>query len=235
MRGLAIRNPNPNRGFVTPTPPDHSKNELHREPGAEIDRRKARLAWLKALPNRLTFLRIAAIPLLLVLYPLQFRPVDILCGLIFMVAAFTDFLDGYLARKYQAVTPLGKLLDPIADKMLVAATLVLLAAVGTVPAFLAGLMICRDIGVSGLRLVALQEHLHIEVSDYGKWKTATQGVAILCLLLGRPIPGVEPLFGLPLFQIGMVALWIALILSFISAWMYGKSFVKKVKNTPHKL
>jgi CDP-diacylglycerol--glycerol-3-phosphate 3-phosphatidyltransferase len=179
--------------------------------------------WLKRLPNKLTLARIASIPFLLIVYPLDFYAIKILCALVFAFAAATDYFDGYLARKYESVTPLGALLDPIADKMLVAAALVLLAHARSVPPLLAGVMICRDIGVSGLRLLALEQRLTIEVSDFGKWKTVLQDVAIVCLMIN------ERLFDLPLRGVGMLTLWAALVLSLYSAWMYGRSFWEKAK------
>jgi CDP-diacylglycerol--glycerol-3-phosphate 3-phosphatidyltransferase len=180
--------------------------------------------WLKSLPNRLTLGRIAATPVLLLLYPLDFFALNVICALIFVAAAITDWLDGYLARKYESVTPLGALLDPIADKLLVAAALVVLAAAGVVPAFVAGLMICRDIGVSGLRLMALERRITLEVSEFGKWKTGLQDVAIVCLMINRPV------WDLPLRTIGMMSMWIALGLSLYSAYAYGKAFWEKTKD-----
>ena len=96
--------------------------------------------WLKNLPNKLTIGRILVIPVLLVGYPLT-EALHLPCAILFALAAVTDLLDGYLARKYGNVTPLGALLDPIADKMLIAATLVLLANAGAIPALLAGLLV----------------------------------------------------------------------------------------------
>lgn len=180
-------------------------------------------AWLKRLPNKLTLARMASIPFLLIVYPLDFDALNILCAWVFAFAAATDYLDGYLARKYDSVTPLGALLDPIADKMLVASSLLLLAHARSVPPLLAGILICRDIGVSGLRLLALEQRLTIEVSDFGKWKTVLQDIAIVCLMINRPF------LGLPLRGIGMLTLWAALALALYSAWMYGRSFWEKAK------
>lgn len=178
--------------------------------------------WLKHMPNKLTLARIAAIPLLLVLYPLTER-LNVFCAVLFAFAAFTDWLDGYLARKYGNVTPLGALLDPIADKMLIAAALVLLAHSRAVPAFLAGLLIARDIAVSGMRLMAMEQSFKIEVSDFGKWKTTLLSVAIFCLFIN------EPFLGLPFRPVGMIALWISLGLSLYSAWVYGQAYLEKTK------
>jgi CDP-diacylglycerol--glycerol-3-phosphate 3-phosphatidyltransferase len=174
--------------------------------------------WLKELPNKLTLARIASIPILLLLYPFDYKQLNVFCALVFFFAAVTDYFDGYLARKYQSVTPLGALLDPIADKMLVAASLVLLAYTHRIHAILAGVLICRDIGVNGLRLLALEEGRPIEVSDFGKWKTFVLSIAIFCLMVN------EPLFGLPFREVGMLSLWASLGLSLYSAWLYGKAF-----------
>lgn len=181
--------------------------------------------WLTSLPNRLTLARIAATPVILLLYPLDFFALDVFCALLFIAAAVTDWLDGYLARKYQSVTPLGALLDPIADKLLIAAALVVLVASGKIPAFLAGLMICRDLGVSGLRLMALEKNLMIDVSEFGKWKTGLQDVGIVCLMINRTV------LQLPLRTIGMVSMWVALVLSLYSAYAYGKSFWQNSKDS----
>lgn len=183
-------------------------------------------AFLKTLPNKLTVARIAAIPLLLVLVPFNSPRVNIFAGVIFAIAAFTDYLDGYLARKYNSVTPLGALLDPIADKMLVGATLVLIAANGAVPAFLAGLMLARDIGVSGIRLMAQEEGFKIEVNEFGKWKTFLQLIGCGCLLVNQPF------LGLPFRPVGMIAMWVALALSLYSGWQYGTGYLAKTKNDP---
>lgn len=190
--------------------------------------------WIKNLPNKLTLARIAAIPLLLVLFPfvvdlgINATAMRVACAILFAFAAITDLLDGYLARKYENITPLGALLDPIADKMLSAATLILLAYSRDIPAFIAGILISRDIAISGIRLLAMEQNFRIEVSDFGKWKTTIQAVAIFCLMVN------EPLFRIPFRPIGMIALWIALGLSLYSAWIYGRGYLAKTK-TPLSL
>lgn len=181
--------------------------------------------FLKNLPNKLTLARIAAIPLLLVLFPFNIQKLNVACAVIFAIAAWTDYFDGYLARKYGSVSPLGALLDPIADKMLIAASLVLLAANGACPAFVAALMICRDIGISGIRLMAMEQGHTIAVNDFGKWKTFVQAIAIFCLMIN------QPLFDLPFRLVGMLCLWAALALSLFSAWQYGSAYLAKAKIT----
>jgi CDP-diacylglycerol--glycerol-3-phosphate 3-phosphatidyltransferase len=183
--------------------------------------------WLKHLPNKLTIARILVIPLLLGLYPLT-DALHIPCAILFALAAATDLLDGYLARKYGNVTPLGALLDPIADKMLVAASLVLLANAGAVPALLAGVLICRDIGVNGIRLMAMEKGMQIEVSEFGKLKTLVLLGAIFCLMIN------ERLWGIPFREIGMISLWIGLLTSLYSAWNYGERFLHSDKKNQTK-
>jgi CDP-diacylglycerol---glycerol-3-phosphate 3-phosphatidyltransferase len=184
--------------------------------------------WIKNLPNKLTLGRILAIPLLLLIFPWQqetesFGPfIRITSALIFSAAALTDFFDGYLARKMDAVTPLGTVLDPLADKMLVGSGLILLADSQVIPAFLAGLLICRDLGVSGMRLAASQRGVNIEVSAWGKWKTATTDIAVFCLLIN------ETILGLPFHDVGMVFLYAGIFLSLYSAWDYAAQLKDKL-------
>jgi CDP-diacylglycerol--glycerol-3-phosphate 3-phosphatidyltransferase len=138
-----------------------------------------------------------------------------------MIAAITDWLDGFIARRYNLVTKIGAVLDPIADKMLVAAALVLLAQSGAIFGWMAGLLLCREIGISGLRLVALEKGVTISVSQWGKWKTIALDVGIVCMMVNRP------LFGWPWVEVGMISMWIALALSVFSAWQYTQAFLQK--------
>jgi len=180
--------------------------------------------FFRNLPNNLTLSRIAIVPVLLLLYPLGFNALKIFCAFLFALAAFTDFADGYLARRYKNVTSIGALLDPIADKMLTTAGLLLIAHAGNAPVFLVGILICRDIAVNGMRLIAADQRFSIEVNMAGKWKTAVMSVAIFCLLINAP------LFDLPLRTIGMSLLWVSIGLSLFSAWQYSASFIEKTKS-----
>lgn len=180
---------------------------------------------IRNLPNKLTLSRMAVVPVLLLLYPLGFSALKIICGFLFAIAAFTDMIDGYLARKYQNETSIGALLDPIADKMLTTAGLLLVANAGNAPVFLIGILICRDIAVSGMRLIASDQRFNIEVNMAGKWKTAVMSVAIFCLLIN------EPLFDMPMHTLGMVFLWASIGLSIYSGWQYSVTFIEKTKSS----
>lgn len=179
--------------------------------------------WLNSLPNQLTLFRIAVIPILLALFPLNFQALNTFCAVLFAVAAFTDWLDGYIARKFSLESKLGTLIDPIADKMLIAAALVLLAANGILWAWVAGLLICREMAMSGLRLVAQQQGIVIKVNVFGKLKTMLLDFAVFCLMINRP------LFDWPFVTVGLVSLWLAVFFSLYSAWLYVKVFLKEIE------
>lgn len=172
----------------------------------------------EGLPNKLTLARMAAIPMLMVLYPWNFFVIDIICAVLFSLAAITDFLDGYIARKYQLVSAFGELIDPIADKMLVAAALILLTARGVMPSWVAILLISREFAVSGIRLVSLKDGVAIPVDTLGKYKTVLQDVGIVCLLVN------VTLFDLSLYYVGMICLLGALGLSLYSAYFYWLAY-----------
>jgi len=170
------------------------------------------------LPNKLTMARILAIPLLMMLYPWDYFFVDIICAVLFAAAAITDFLDGYIARKYNLVSAFGELIDPIADKMLVASALILLASRGVLPSWMAILLISREFAVSGIRLVSLKDGFNIPVDALGKYKTIMQDVGIVCLIVNRSV------FDLSMYVVGMISLWIALGLSLYSAYFYWQAY-----------
>lgn len=178
--------------------------------------------YYKNLPNYLTLFRIAVIPLLFLLFHFDIPKTNYLCALLFTLAAMSDWLDGFVARRYNLETKLGALLDPAADKMLAASAIILLASYGRLWSWVACLFLCREISISNLRLIACQQGITIKVSIWGKLKTFVLDVAIVCLFVN------EPLFGWPFKEVGMVSLWCALSLSLISAFLYGKLFYSKV-------
>jgi len=135
------------------------------------------------LPNLLTLARVAAIPLLVVIMLSATREAGLWSAALFGAAAVTDFIDGWLARRWGVVTVLGKFLDPLADKLIVMAALIMLIPHGRVPAWAVFLLLAREIIVTGLRSIASSEGIVIDASDLGKVKTIYQMVAIPGLLL----------------------------------------------------
>lgn len=183
------------------------------------------------LPNRITLTRIFMIPVMLVFLLVDAGwlsheltlgdyslPVNqLIAAILFIVAASTDGIDGYIARKYNLVTNLGKLLDPLADKLLVGTVLIGLVAMGKCDAWIAVVIISREFAVTGLREVALLEGSVIAASKWGKAKTITQIIAISALLLNNfPFEWLS-------FPFDDIAMWLAAVITLYSGIDY---FVK---------
>jgi len=168
------------------------------------------------LPNRLTILRIFLIPLLVVVLLTRFPNKEFIGVAIFLAAAVTDWLDGYLARKRGEITPLGTWLDPVADKLLVASAFIALVEMRLAPAWMVVILVGRELAVSGLRNIALAKGVSIEVSELGKIKMATQVFAIAAIILGSRSTLLELL--------GRWALWLAVCLALLSAARYFHQF-----------
>jgi len=135
------------------------------------------------LPNLLTFARIALIPPVMVLMLLDTRVANFYATLLFTLAAITDWLDGYLARRQGLVSVLGKLLDPLADKLIVLATLIVAAELGRIPGWFVVLLLSREVAIGGLRTIASSEGLSVDVISSGKLKTAFQLIGLVALIL----------------------------------------------------
>jgi len=166
------------------------------------------------LSNQLTITRVLLIPLLALAFYLPGKAGHFGAALLFGLASLTDWLDGYLARRRDEVTAFGRFLDPVADKLLVATALVLLVEAGRTPALLAAIIIGREIVISALREWLAQVSSIVHVSLLGKWKTAVQMIAIICLLLH------EDILGLNMHLIGLAMLWLAALLTLWSAYEY---------------
>ncbi len=177
--------------------------------------------WLKNLPNQLSLYRIAVVPVILLLFPIGFKAVELFAAFLYFTACVTDWLDGFLARRLNLESKLGALLDPIADKMLTGAGLIMIAASGSLWTWMAGFLLCRELAISGVRLMALQQNLTIAVSWMGKVKTFFLDSAIFCLMVNRTI------YDIPFREMGMVMIWVTLGLSFYSGWLYAKEFWNK--------
>jgi CDP-diacylglycerol---glycerol-3-phosphate 3-phosphatidyltransferase len=140
------------------------------------------------LPNALTVLRILLVPVVVVALLDETPNGDAIAAGVFALAAVTDTLDGYIARQRDAVTTFGKLMDPIADKLLVAAALIALVSLNRLAAWIAMVIIAREFAVTGLRLVAAEQGVVIQASWLGKLKTVLQVAAIICLIAVDPAP-----------------------------------------------
>jgi CDP-diacylglycerol--glycerol-3-phosphate 3-phosphatidyltransferase len=182
------------------------------------------------IPNILTMARIAAIPLLSVLLMTPTQSAGFWAAAVFSLASITDWLDGYLARRMGIVTIFGKFLDPIADKLIVMAALIMILPFGRVPAWMVLVILGREIIITGLRGIASSEGIVIQASDLGKFKTIFQLVAIIGLLLHYDynwLFGIEhQLLHVNMHNVGMFFLWIATLLTVWSGVDYLARFIK---------
>lgn len=176
------------------------------------------------LPNLLTLTRILLIPVFVMLFATPTPNRSLAAAVVFVVAAVTDLLDGYLARRSGQVTRLGKLLDPVADKLLVLSALILLVNVDRVSALVAILIIAREVAVTGVRAIAASEGIIIAAEATGKYKMALQVVGIVLLILEDTL--LAALGNLHLA--GIVTLYLSLALGYLSGAQYVRNFWKQV-------
>ncbi len=184
------------------------------------------------IPNLLTMLRVVMIPLCLWFLDKDTPRSGFWAGIVFTIAAMTDMLDGYLARRLNVVSVLGKLLDPLADKLIVMATLVWMTHMGRVPAWVIIVLLGRDISVTALRSIAASEGVVIAAGEEGKAKTALQMIGIIALLLGYPYhlsyAGID-LGVCEMNHIGQALVYLSLVFSFGSAVQYVRLFAAAVE------
>ena len=168
-------------------------------------------------PNQLTLFRIAAVPVIIVLLLFPNKICTLIAGLLFSAAAITDYLDGFLARKRGLVTTLGKIMDPVADKLLVSSAFIMLTSLGWVPAWMACIIIGRELAVNGLRNIIAEKGGDLSASNLGKYKTGFQIAAIIPLMFHYPF------FGLNVQVIGNLFLWGALV---FTIWSGADYFIR---------
>jgi CDP-diacylglycerol--glycerol-3-phosphate 3-phosphatidyltransferase len=180
------------------------------------------------LPNALTLSRIFFVPLLVVVLLTKFEgrlvlglPKEFVAAGIFALASMTDWLDGYLARRRKQITPLGQMMDPLADKLLTSAAFISLVQLEKAPAWMVAVIIGRELAVTALRSIGYNRGINMPATPMGKFKMVSEVVAILALTLGREHLG--PI----LYWVGPLALWVAVILAVISGVDYYRRFMRQ--------
>ncbi|MGE0919170.1 CDP-diacylglycerol--glycerol-3-phosphate 3-phosphatidyltransferase [Trichlorobacter lovleyi] len=183
-------------------------------------------------PNILTLFRVACIPLMVVLLFSPSREACFWAAWVFALASATDWFDGHLARRMGIETVFGKFLDPIADKLIVTAALIMILPFGRVPAWMVFVVLAREIVITGLRSIASSEGIVIQASDLGKYKTIFQLTAIIGLLLHYDynwLFGIaHPLLTVNMHNAGMFFFWIAFVLTVWSGVDYLAKFIKVI-------
>lgn len=187
------------------------------------------------LPNLITLARIALIPLILICIDNYSPRLSALAALIFGIAAATDFVDGYLARRLDLVTVVGKFLDPLADKLIVLSTLVMLVDRGRAPAWLVIVLTARELAITGLRAIASQEGFVIAAGAGGKAKTALQLVGIGFLLIHFRYDLLLFDYELDFHEVGIYLLYLSLVMSVLSAIEYFQFFARAASRQAEEL
>ena len=170
------------------------------------------------LPNRITLGRILLMPFIVILLYFEGKYTCLVAVACFTLASLSDLLDGHIARRSNMVTSIGKFLDPLADKVLISSVLIMLVQLGWVEAWIAVVIICRDLVVTGLRAIAVDEGVVIAADKFGKIKTVLQMLALIPLMLHYEWFGVRPV------PLGEFLLYIALVLTVFSGANYMYKF-----------
>lgn len=175
------------------------------------------------LANKITLLRILMTPLVVLLLYFEGPVVCILATLAFIFASLTDWADGYIARRSNMVTSMGKFLDPLADKVLICSVLIMFVQLGWAPAWVVIIIVCRELVVTGLRAIAIDEGIVLAADKFGKAKTVLQIFAIVPLTLHYP------LWGMDLQPLGLALLYAALVLAIVSGSNYCYDFYSNTR------
>ena len=169
-------------------------------------------------PNHLTLLRMAAVPAIVLLFLVPNKFTTFLAAMIFSAAAITDYLDGYFARQMDMISTFGKVMDPLADKLLVSCSFIMLTALGWVPAWMVCIIIGRELAITGFRNILVEKGKDVSASNLGKYKTGFQIAAAIPLMIHYPY------FTLNFHAIGTFFLWGALIFTLWSGVDYFVRF-----------
>lgn len=177
------------------------------------------------LPNSITMARISVVPFLFLLLASPGPFWSLVLAALFVLAAITDFADGFVARKYNMITTMGKFLDPLADKLIVNSAMILMIPIGRIDAWIVVIMIMRDLIVDGIRSIASSEGIYIQASILGKQKTLAQIFAVTALMIHYPFLGLDAHF------VGTIVLYVAFLLTIYSGMDY---FIKFYRGTEKK-
>ena len=177
------------------------------------------------LPNSITIARISVVPFLFLLLASPGPFWSLVLAALFVLAAITDFADGFIARKYNMITTMGKFLDPLADKLIVNSAMILMIPIGRIDAWIVVIMIMRDLIVDGIRSIASSEGIYIQASILGKQKTLAQIFAVTALMIHYPFLGMDAHF------VGTIVLYVAFLLTIYSGIDY---FIKFYRGTEKK-
>jgi len=192
----------------------------------EVMAKKEKPLGLWNIPNLLSIFRLLAIPFVVFFLFFPSPLASFMAALIFSLASLTDLLDGYIARQQKTETPIGKLLDPMADKLLITSAMIMLISLERIPAWIVVLIVGREIAITGLRGIASVQGIVIAASKWGKAKTVLQSIALIGLLLHYEYLGID------FHLLGMILLVIALLITLWSGLDYFLKFYREHQKLP---
>jgi len=172
---------------------------------------------------QLTWARVALCVPIAAMFFFEFQAATWITAILFIAASITDWFDGYFARRFHATSTMGKFMDPIADKILVATVLIMLIPTGRIGPVVVLLLLSRDILIGGIRSIAAADRVIIDAKAAGKWKTAIQMISIPAILFDAQV------FGYSVSQLGVILLWVSVILSLISGYQYVNLYFENRK------
>jgi len=196
------------------------------EKSMEVMAKKEKPLGLWNIPNLLSIFRLLAIPFVVFFLFFPGPLASFMAALIFSLASLTDLLDGYIARQQKTETPIGKLLDPMADKLLITSAMIMLISLERIPAWIVVLIVGREIAITGLRGIASVQGIVIAASKWGKAKTVLQSIALIGLLLHYEYLGID------FHLLGMILLVIALLITLWSGLDYFLKFYREHQKLP---
>lgn len=174
------------------------------------------------LPNTITLMRIGVVPFLFLLLTEPGPFWSMMIAGLFVLASITDLLDGFVARRYNLITTLGKFLDPLADKLIVNTAMILMIPLGRIDAWIVAIIIMRDLIVDGIRSISSSEGIYIQASVLGKQKTLAQIIAVTALIIHHPFWGLDP------HRVGTLILYVAFFLTIYSGMDYFIKFYRGI-------
>jgi len=175
------------------------------------------------IANKITLFRVVCVPVIMILLYQDTQFTDILSLILFIISSLSDFLDGYIARKYNLITDFGKIVDPVADKIAITSIMLVLIQLGRLDAWIVAVIVSRDLLIEGLRNMASSKGMIIPAGQWGKIKTAVHMFAVGMLIYNAD------LFSINMIILGEIFVYISMILSIYSAYIYIKEYLKESK------
>lgn len=177
------------------------------------------------IANKITLFRVLSVPVIMVLLYQDTYATDIISLVLFIISSISDFLDGYIARKYNLITDFGKIVDPVADKIAITSVMLILIQLGRLDAWIVAVIVSRDLLIEGLRSMASSKGMIIAAGQWGKIKTVFHMIAVSLLICNTDV------FSINMIILGNILIYVSMVLSIYSAYIYIKEYLKESKTS----